>query len=179
MLQTLPALDVFDQYPWVVVVLALLIRGGVAYQRGLSWYEYRTWHGLRRQLFPILQRYVPVVRFVNVKPDGRDSDEYIATVDTSVRETAAQLRQGGGMYHLISSIKRRPEGHGDTLTRAHVVWLHDSGDQTECYLFANDDGTVDVYAHYEAAVTDPDAHLSEYQTQGDPRGMVRSALGVA
>jgi hypothetical protein len=51
--------------------------------------------------------------------------------------------------------------------------------QTEAFLFANDDGTTDVYAHHEVSVTDPDGHLEARQRNGDPRGVVRDALAEA
>jgi hypothetical protein len=174
----LPAVEYLREYPELLVVLTLVIRAAIGYQRGLSWYEYRTWHGVRRALFPWLNRTLKIVRFVNHKPAGRESPEFIATVDMSVRETASVLREGGAMWHLISSIKRRPDGHGDTLTRAHVVWFHGDEHQTEAYLFRNADGTTDVYAHYEAGVVDPVGHLTEPQRQGDPKGVVRGALAA-
>ena len=172
----LPAVEFFRQYPESVVVLAAVLRVAVGWQRGLSWYEYRTAHGLRRQLFPLLDRFLGVVRFVNHKPAGRDSPEFIDTVDGGIKATARLLKDGGASWHLISSLKRRPATHGDPLSRAHLVWLHDDGTQTEAFLFANDDGTTDVYAHYEASVLNPEAHLSEPQTDGDPEGVVTAAL---
>jgi len=45
-------------------------------------------------------------------------------------------------------------------------------------LFLNDDGTTDVYAHIENSPTDPLAHLTTGQHDGDPRNVVHSALGV-
>jgi hypothetical protein len=172
----LPAVEFFRQYPESVVVLAAILRAVVGWQRGLSWYEYRTIHGLRRMLFPVLDRTLGVVRFVNHKPAGRDSPEFITTVDGSIKATARLLKDGGASWHLVSSIKRRPAEHGDPLTRAHLVWLHESGDQTEAFLFKNDDGTTDVYAHHEASVLNPEAHLTEPQTDGDPQGVVTAAL---
>lgn len=160
--------------PELVIVLAAVIRAAVAWQSELSWYEYRTAHGAKRLLFPSLEAILPGIIFVNEK-GGRDDAEYLATVYAPVREVAADLRANGGTLHLLNSVKRRPTGHGDTLTRAHVVFL-DGDEQTEAYLFANDDGSTDLYAHAEAAVTDPVAHLTAYQTDGDPDGVVTDAL---
>ena len=172
----LPAVELFREYPLFLVALAALLRGAVAWQRGLSWYEYRTLHGVRRALFPWLDARLSIVRFVNHKPAGRESPEFITTVDAGVRETMDILTDGNGSVHLLSSIKRRPETHGDPLTRGHAVWMHDDGTQTEAFVFANTDGTTDVYAHHEPAVTDPEGHLSEPQTDGDPHGVVEAAL---
>lgn len=55
----------------------------------------------------------------------------------------------GGSPHLLKSLKRRPGEHGDRLSGAHLIWAHDSGDQTEAYLFRNADGSTEIYAHFE------------------------------
>jgi len=119
------------------------------------------------------------------QPEQIDSTrEYVATLDQSVAQVVRTLRSGGGSLHLISSVKRRPDTHGDPLSVAHCLWMHadDDGDgnaeQTEAYLFRNDDGSVDVYAHYEASVLNPEAHLTDPQTDGDPEGVVTAALYI-
>jgi hypothetical protein len=56
------------------------------------------------------------------------------------------------------------------------VFYHDDGKQTEAYIFANSDGSSDVYVHVETATTDPDGHLTDEQLDGDVRGRVRAAL---
>lgn len=169
------AVEIFTEYPAVAVALGLLLRAGLAWQRGLSWYEYRTLHGLKRLVFPVLDARLTFVSFVNGK-GGHDDAEYLRTVDASVPELVGTLRNAGGTLHLISALKRRPATRGDPLTRAHLVWTHDDGHQTEAYLFANDDGTTDVYAHVETGVTDPLGHLTDTQTDGDARGIVADAL---
>jgi len=178
----LQSLDVVEQFlvdnPWSVLLVALVMRAGLAYQRQLTWYEYRTLHGVRRMLFPVLARVLPYDSFVNPK-GGRDDAEYLDTRPESVRAVAKQLQSHNGSLHLLSSIKRRPAEHGDPLTRAHVVWTHADGNQTEAYLFANDDGTTDVYAHFEASVRRPIEHLTGGQTDGDARGVVKAALSKA
>lgn len=180
---------------WAVLALAVVMRAGLAWQSELSWPEYRTAHGIKRVAFSTLDRLdasdLPIknlavfgrvakaaVRFdswVNDKR-GRTDAEYLRTVETDVRATVGRLRAGVGSLHLISSIKRRPADHGDPLTAAHVVWTHDDGSQTEAYLFRNDDGTTDAYAHHETSVADPDGHLTDPQHDGDPRGVVIEAL---
>lgn len=171
------AVELMTQYPELAVALSILLRVGLAYQRGLSWYEYRTFHGLRRLLFPLLDARFPIVSFVNRK-GGRDDAEYLTTRRATVPATVRQLMEGNGSLHLISSIKRRPDDYGDPLTRAHLVWSHADGRQTEAYLFQNDDGTTDVYVHTEESVTNPVGHLTGKQRDGDLRGVVRDALGM-
>ena len=162
------------EYWWLAVALGLALRGALAWQRSLSWYEYRTLHGAKRLLFPWLERRFPVVSWVNDK-GGRDDAEYLETINFSPREVVRSLRAGGDAYHLLASLKRRPDG---TLSWAHVVWDHGT-DQTEAYIFANGDGSTDVYSQFEPSPETPVEHLGgDLQTDGDPRGVVRDALGV-
>lgn len=177
MLPMQTALELFRQYPEAALILGVVLRAGLAWQRGLSWYEYRTLHGLRLLVFPVLDSLAPVA-LINPKND-RDDQEFLTTYRGTVKATAMQLTEAGGTLHLISSVKRRPEGHGPTLSRAHVVWPHADGTQTEAYLFQNSDGTTDVYAHVETSPEDPVGHLTDRQYNGDKRGVVRAALGIS
>jgi len=163
--------------PALVVALAVVMRALLAWQRSLTWPEYRTIHGAKRLLFPVLQRRRPLGfdSFVNRK-GGREDAEYLTTVETDVRATAQRLRDAGGSLHLLNSIKRRPETHGDPLTAAHVVFDHGT-DQTEAFVFANDDGTTEIYSHFEPSPETPLEHLGgDQQADGDPRGVVTAAL---
>lgn len=171
--------DTLASTPELAVLVAILMRAGLAWQRSLSWPEYRTLHGLKRRVFPVLDRLEPFgfTSFVNPKR-GRTDAEYLTTVRGDYRGVVTTLRNGGGSLHLISSVKRRPDDHGDPYSAAHLVWTHDDGSQTEAFLFENDDGSTDVYVHAETSVTDPDGHLSDPQTDGDPRGVVTDALGL-
>ena len=161
--------------PELLAAVAVLARLALAWQRQVSWYEYRTLHGLKRLVFPRLEQLYPGNLFVNAK-GGRDDAEFVMTVDRSVRELVRQMQSGNGSLHLLNALKRRPSEFGDPLSRAHVVWTHSDGEQTEAYLFANADGTVDVYAHHETSVTDPLGHLQDEQVDGDPDGVVRRVL---
>lgn len=163
-----------------VSALAFILRAGLAWQGELSWYEYRTLHGMKRLAFPRLHPYakkhVGFSSLVNDKGGRRDA-EYLSTDPRGYKRVAGTLRAAGGDLHLISSVKRRPPDYGDPLTVAHVTFLHDDGTQSESYLFRNDDGTTDVYAHHEPSPADPDDHLGgNSQADGDPRGVVREAL---
>ena len=168
------AVDLLREYPWLVVVVGIVARFARAYQSQLSWPEYRAAMRVKRGLFPLVDRVAGrVILWVSDK-GGRDDAEYQYTVDASVRDVVRDLRRAGASLHLISSLKRRPADFtdddvtGDPLSSAHVVWTYDdTGDQVEAYLFRNDDGTVDVYAHTEASVDRPIAHLTGKQRDGD------------
>jgi hypothetical protein len=163
--------------PILIAVVAILARAGLAWQRGLTWTEYRAIHGLRRRAFAALDPTADDLgrSLVNEK-GGRDDPEYLATVSGSVTDVVGVLRAGGATLHLLSTVKRRPDG---SLSAAHLVWTHADGQQTEAYLFANDDGTVGIYAHIEASVTDPENHVGgDEQRPGDPRGVVADALAA-
>ena len=160
------------EHPELVVVLGLVMRAALAWQSELSWYEYRTLHGLKRLAFPPLARFAPV-SLINEK-GGTDDAEYLQTRDESIRAVVSTLRQGGFELHLLCSLKRRPDG---TLTAAHLIYRHDGGEQTEAFLFANDDGSTDVYAHHEPDPSRPLAHLGgANQSDGDPEGVVAQAF---
>lgn len=176
-----PLPDAIASRPWAVAGLAVVMILLLHYQRGLTWTEYRALHRLRLTLFPVLDRYWD--GFVNPKGVRGKEPEYLTTVDAPLREVVARLRDGGGSWHLLSSIKRRPAADDSAveteLSAAHLVWTHDDGTQTEAYCYVNATGSVDVYAHAEPSVTTPREHLSGEQVDGDPRGVVREALGLA
>jgi hypothetical protein len=137
-------------------------------------------HRFKRGVLPVLARLPvvgPAVLWISEK-GGRDDAEYVTTIDASVRAVVADLRRGGASLHLINSLKRRPAGHGDRLTAAHVVWTIDD-EQVESFLFRNTDGTVDLYAHTETSTDDPLGHLTDPQTDGDAYGVVADALADA
>ena len=171
------AVDLLREYPWLVVVVGIVARLARAWQSQLSWPEYRAAMRVKRGLFPLVDRVAgDAILWVSEK-GGRDDDEYQYTVTASVPDVVRELRNAGASLHLLSSLKRRPEDFadgdmtGDPLSNAHVVWtVDDTGDQVEAYLFANDDGTVDVYAHTEASVDHPIAHLTGEQRDGDRYG---------
>lgn len=175
MIDTLPD---WLTHPAVLVALAIAVRAGLAYQRELSWPEYRTLHLLKTALVPIVAARLPLPRRLVVKEGaGRDSPAFLRTADTDLRATARRLRQGDGTLHLLAAVKRRPDTHGQRTAGAHLLWRHGDGTQTEAFLFQNRDGSTDVYAHHEPSVTDPDGHLAGVGVEaGDPRGVVTAAL---
>jgi len=160
------------------VALSLITLGLFALlliQRRLGWQKYKRIHRAKVRLFPILQRLIPSYLFVSEK-GYRDDAEYQDTWNRSVKATWHELTSigVGGSPHLLSSIKRRETPEGPQYSAAHVVWTHADGKQTEAYLFENPDGTTDIYGHMETGVTDPEGHLSDPQTDGDPREVIPS-----
>lgn len=162
--------------PELVVVLAVVTRLIRAWQTQLTWSEYRAIHRLKRGVFPLVYRVTRGrLHLINDK-DGRDDKEFVATADASVREVVRELSDSGASLHLLCSIKRRPDTHGDPLTAAHVIWTR--GDtQVEGYLFDNSDGTADLYAHTEASTDNPLEHLTRRQQDGDTVGVLPDKYG--
>jgi hypothetical protein len=160
----------------LVVILGLVLRALRAWQTELTWPEYRAIHRVKRGVFPAYMRLSKAVALLPSLPlvydkNGRDDAEFIATVDAPLRRTVKSLRASGGTLHVLNSLKRRPDTHGDPYTAAHVVW-YVGGDQVEAYLFRNDDGTVDVHAHTETSTDDPLGHLTDEQINGDKYGVL-------
>jgi hypothetical protein len=175
----MPALpDAFSD-PRLLAALVLVLAAILQYQRTLSWHEYKRLHALKVRFLPIVDRYTNL--FVISNKRYRDDREYLTTVDGTVREVWQTLVDAGGTPHLVNSVKQRPLPDGTRqYSAAHVVWNHaETGEQTEAYLWSNPGaGTVDVYAHGETWVLDPDGHMNDPQTDGDPRGVVWGALGM-
>lgn len=172
-------IDLLESNPWLLVAAVIALRTLLAYQRGLSWPEYRTLHALKRRVFPPLDRIEPLgYRWFVLDKQGRGHADFLATVDESPSEVLRTLEASGGDFHLLSSMKRRPEDNGDPYHAGDILWLHGDGRQTHAYVFENSDGTTDLYAHEESDVTRPVDHLSGEQTHGDPRGVVTDALGL-
>jgi len=168
------AVELLREYPWLVVVVGIVARLARAWQHQLSWPEYRAAMRVKRGLFPLVDRVAGTAILWVSDKGGRSDPEYQFTADGSVRDVVRDLRDAGASLHLISSLKRRPDDFskgdvtGGPYSAAHVVWtLDEAGDQVEAYVFRNDDGTVDVYAHTEASVDNPIAHLTGTQHNGD------------
>ena len=170
------AVELLREYPQLLALVAIVARVARAWQASLTWPEYRAIHRLKRGVFPVVDRVAGgAILWVSEK-GGRDDPEYLTTIDAPYREVVATLRAGGGPLHLLNSLKRRPDTHGDPLTIAHVMWTHDDGTQTEAYLWRNADGSTDVAAHHEESTDNPLRHLTGSQSNGDVRGVVVDAL---
>lgn len=187
--------------PTVLTILGGVLALVLLWQRTLTWRKYRRIHRLKTAVFPLFSkltpsaiparlRRVPILgrvltflfafdSFVNEKKYRGDDAEYLRTDPRASYAVFKDLVAGGGSPHLINSIKRRETPDGEVeYSDAHIVWTHDDETQTEAYLFENDDGTTDVYVHHENSVTNPEAHLTRGQSDGDPRGVVTEALAT-
>lgn len=175
--------------PEALTVLTVVLIAGAHYQRGLTYSEYMTLSRAKVTVFPLLQRITApnsplsealarsTIRplrwiaktdfdsFVNTKQDPPEDAEYYATTKVGFRTLWQRFQAAGGSPHLISSVKQRPDGQ---YSKLHFVWMHDDGSQTEVYCFA--DGAI--YVHHETAITDPAGHLTDPQTDGDPKGVL-------
>jgi len=170
------AVELLREYPQLVAVVAIVARVARAWQASLTWPEYVVVHRFKRGVFPVVDRVAGgAILWVSEK-GGRDDAEFLTTIDAPYRDVVATLRAGGGSLHLLNSLKRRPDAHGDPLSIAHLVWTHDDGTQSEAYLFANADGSTDVYVHHEPSTDHPLRHLTGSQSNGDVRGVVAAAL---
>lgn len=165
--------------PIGMAVVVVLVVAGLYWQKGLGWHDYRTLHRLKVLAAPVVDAHTQYF-ILSGKAYRNKSPEFLGTRDNSIREVWARLLEGGGSPHLISSVKYRDLPSGERqYSAAHVVWTHSDGTQTECYGFDNGDGTSDWYVHFEESVANADEHLSEGGTPGDPKGVVKDALGVA
>lgn len=163
--------------PEGIAAVTLAVVAVLYWQKSLNWREYRTVHRAKVLLAPLVDAHTPYF-VLSEKAYRNKSPEFLATRDEGVRAVWERLCESGSP-HLISSVKVRehPEA-GRQYSAAHVVWTHSDQTQTEAYLFANPDGTTDVYCHHETSVADADGHLSEGGVAGDPKGVVRDALGM-
>jgi hypothetical protein len=179
------AVDLLREYPWLVVLVGIVARLARAWQHQLSWPEYRAAHRFKRGVFPLADRVAGGVMLWVSDKGGRDDAEYQFTADGSVRDVVRDLRAAGASLHLINSLKRRSTDFsdgdvtGDRYSAAHVVWTRDeAGEQVEVYTFRNYDGTMDVYAHTEASVDNPIAHLTGGQRDGDAYDVLPNVDGT-
>lgn len=169
--------------PFAIVIVAILVRAAVAWQRELTWREYVVAHGIKRIVFPILQRAsersikVPTLPLVSTK-GGHSDAEYLGTSQFDTKTVVHGLRENGHELHLVNSLKRRDAvyGSGNEYTVAHTRYVHENGKQSEVYLFDAPNGT-DIYCHHEPGVESPADHLDvSKQVDGDVRGVVPESL---
>lgn len=171
--------DLVLSNPWLLAVLTVAVLAVVAYQRTLTYREYRTAHVVKSLVFRVLdplatRRGRPLLAHV----DGATHPEFLRTYPATPRETFRRLRAGGFDPHLVATTKVRSLGNGQReVSHSQLVYYHDDGTQTEAYLFpAGHGNTTDVYAHHETSVTDPAGHLTDKQTDGDARNVVTETL---
>lgn len=157
--------------PLLVIALGVVIYTLVRYQRGLSYTEFIIAHRAKCIVFRILDGPASKRGRPLVADKSDASEEFVRHTDATPRTVARRLRSARFDPHLVATAKRR-DGQC-----AHSQWVqfHDGEKQTEVYLFPSNGGT-DVYAHFETSVRDPEGHLTDEQTPGDPLGAVANAL---
>jgi len=165
MLSDLP--QIIASNPALAILAALVLRSILAWQKELSWYEYRTLHGLK---WTLAKRYpsdtIGPISLVNRKGGDEDA-EYLGYSEATPREVVRELRANGFTLHLLASLKVA-EG---TPSYAQLSYQHDDGTQTECYLFRSGDGTS-VYSHHERSAASIEHLTDTDQQDADPRGVV-------
>lgn len=149
--------------PLLVAVLIGVLILAVHFQRGLTYTEYRIVHLLKARLSSVFEQKVRKRFGLSIINDKRyrDDDEFIRTIDKSPREVFKRIRsEKNASPHLIAATKRRHFAGGSELTHSQLVTFdHEAGRQTEWYLFANGDGTTDLYGHNEVSIFDPENHI--------------------
>ena len=125
-----------------------------------------TWNAARRILVPILQRVVYVYLPFDIAIENESkAEEYAATVDTQPDTLALKVDEVREVeIPLLSGCKTDPDGRTERATFVWYVgpkpftsaprWLRRY--QVHPTVFKNDDGTYDVYAHFEANSYRPD-----------------------
>jgi hypothetical protein len=161
--------------PVYVGILTVVIIVGVYYQKRLGYTDYRVLHSLKSVLFRAFDSRArsagrPLVRYKHF-----GDNEFVTRVETSPRKTFQKLREGGFSPHLIATLKVRKNKTREQVAHSQLVYTHSDGMQTEAYLFAHNDGT-DVYGHVETSVVDVEGHLTDPQTDGDARDVIKNAL---
>ncbi|AFH22165.1 hypothetical protein OSG_eHP18_00040 [environmental Halophage eHP-18] len=177
--------------PTAWLVLSLVMYGLLRWQRTLTYHEYTAIHRVKRRALPLIDRLSrPIIRgvrrqspalgsvarftiphLIHEKGD-RSDDEYVATLDFDRRAVWRSFVGRGWSPHVLSSVKRRSVDAEIQLSALHFVYQHDDGTQTEVYSFPNPDGSIDLYAHHETSVVDPQGHLTDPQRDGDPRDVI-------
>ena len=170
-------IDQLMNEPAVVVGLAIVILVAYHYIARMPYSEFVLATQLKHRLALLATPFAESKGLKIVKTKGyRDDDEYVATVSQSPKELARAFKNIGIDQHLINGSKCRNTPDGKQWSHTQWAYQHDDGKQTEVWLYINDDGSTDIYAHHEDSVFDPDGHLSTPFTPGDPKGVLDSIL---
>lgn len=159
---------------WILAITGIVVFA-YFYQRRLTWGKYQRLHSLKVRLAPLLDDYWPATKEVCYR---NESPEYVTHLDESPREVFESLVKAGGSPHLVNSVKYRVHrGHREYMAFS-VVFNVGKQEQTECYAFGGPRGGTDVMAHVETSILDVSGHLEDGGVSGDPRYIVRDALGI-
>lgn len=123
-----------------------------------------------------------------LRPLGRSTisevsdGDFVYTVDVSADEVEVLLDEAGFQRNLLSTRKYRESNGTRDYANGSWVLVHDGNDsdvqmQLHVIVFSNPDGSTSIYAHREAAVTEPSEHDGgDLLTRGDPNGIVKQLL---
>lgn len=164
--------------PLLVALLTITIVAIHHYVKQMPYREFIFIHRVKCYLFSALDKFARSRKLVIIYEVevGKDSEQYIETVDASPREVASKIRQNGFSAHIISSIKYRILSGFMQFSHSHWSYQHGDGRQTEIWFFENADGTTDVYGHVETSIYTPVKHLLQTETVfGDARNAFRNA----
>lgn len=130
----------------------------------------------RRILFELAQQHLGHIHtFIY---DINDID-YVTSVHASPDAVERILHAEGFERNLISARKCRQTEGGKQY--AHGSWAKYYGDENDhqhhVFIFENEHGGTDIYAHYEDNATDSAAHLHVRDDEDDIKGMKRAYAG--
>lgn len=163
--------------PVLVALLTVAVLATILYQRTLGWREYRRLHQVKTRIAPLLSRLWLTTARVEYR---NKSPEYLGTLPQPPHRVFRTLVGAGGSPHLINAVKyRKHGGDGREYMVFSVVFNVGSQEQVECYGFPSGSGGVDLYSHTETSILNVDGHLTDDGVPGDPRYIVRDALGEA
>lgn len=161
--------------PIGILAITAIVVAAYFYQRRLTWRKYQRLHCLKVRFAPVLDGLLPATKEVGYRGD---SPEYVTHLDETPREVFESLVLAGGSPHLINSVKYRVHRGNREYMAFSVVFNVGKQEQTECYGYRGPRGGTDVYSHLETTILDVSGHLEDGGVPGDPRFIVRDALGI-
>lgn len=177
--------------PLTIAGIAIVIVHGL---RRIEPREARALEVLRGRLFRLLHpldgrlgKMIPPVGEERDLVRKKGPEDYVCTVTDTLHELQTALDNQGWTYNPVATEKYRTvEIDGEQVEQYDVAsWaLRDSTlaeKQLHCYVFRNEDGTLDVYAHREDNFgSDPSGHTDASDMEhGDPEGRLRDDLDAA
>lgn len=189
MIQNLPKEAVV---PLAIAGIAIVIVRGL---RRIEPREARAIEVIRGRLFRLLHpldgplgKTIPPAGEARELVREKGQEDYVCTVRDTLHELQTALDQAGWTYNPVSTEKYRTietEG-GEVIEQYDVAtWALRDGataeTQLHAYVFRNENGTLDVYAHSEDNfVSDPAGHTDAGDMRhGDPDGRLRDDLEEA
>ena len=152
----------------VVVLYHYLGRDYLGADENKLWNNFRR--GLLLSLNDLVQRETPFKLTNNAK-----ESETVGTVDRSSQEVASLFESGGFLQGVLSGLKGRVRDGEDEWEDGSMVYREAKSDlipdalalyQLHVFWFENDDGTTDVYAHYEYSSLNPLVAWKHYRAVG-------------